>query len=228
MGKGAVDETLPNFGGVYAGDGSNEGVRDIVEKSDLVLVIGAIKSDFNTAGFTYHTSTLNSIDFHSLMVKVKYSEYHGVRMNGVLKKVAKQMPSFKSHSVPKPIQAPEDSFTSSDQTITHQKFWPHLTNWVREKDIIVTETGTSGYGIWDVRFKKRTQAISQILWGSIGYAFGAFQGAALAAKEMGNHRTILFTGRVNLTLLTARADADQVTDPSSSPHKSYQPSSDTS
>lgn len=46
MGKGAVDESLPNYGGVYAGDGSNAGVREIVESSDLVLSIGAIKSDF--------------------------------------------------------------------------------------------------------------------------------------------------------------------------------------
>lgn len=44
MGKGAVDETLPSYGGVYAGDGSNEGVRERVESSDLVLSIGAIKS----------------------------------------------------------------------------------------------------------------------------------------------------------------------------------------
>ena len=44
MGKGAVDETLPSYGGVYAGDGSNAGVKERVESSDLVLSIGAIKS----------------------------------------------------------------------------------------------------------------------------------------------------------------------------------------
>jgi pyruvate decarboxylase len=48
MGKGAVDETLHNYGGVYAGDGSNAGVKDRVESADLVLSIGAIQSDFNT------------------------------------------------------------------------------------------------------------------------------------------------------------------------------------
>lgn len=194
MGKGAVDESLPNYGGVYAGDGSNDGVREIVESSDLVLSIGAIKSDFNTAGFTYKTSTLNSIDFHSFMVKVKYSEYNGVRMHGVLRKITAQLPKFDTQKLPAAPE-PVGSFDDPDQTITHKKFWPHLTNWVRENDIIVTETGTSGYGIWEVRFKKHTHAISQILWGSIGYATGSTQGAALAAKEIGNRRTILFTGK---------------------------------
>lgn len=34
----------------------------------------------------------------------------------------------------------------------------------------------------------------QVLWGSIGYSVGACQGAALAAKETGNRRTILLVG----------------------------------
>jgi pyruvate decarboxylase len=102
MGKGAVDETLPNYGGVYAGDGSNAGVRERVEASDLVLSIGAIKSDFNTAGFTYRISQLNTIDFHSYHCKVRYSEYPGVRMNGVLKKVTEKMGKLSVESGPSP------------------------------------------------------------------------------------------------------------------------------
>jgi pyruvate decarboxylase len=44
MGKGAVTETHPNYGGVYAGDGSHPTqVKDIVEASDLILTIGALK-----------------------------------------------------------------------------------------------------------------------------------------------------------------------------------------
>lgn len=128
------------------------------------------------------------------MVKVKYSEYNGLRMHGVLRKVAQQLPKFDAQQIPKTITRGAEDFAAQDQTITHQKFWPHLTDWVRENDVIITETGTSGYGIWEVRFKPNTNAISQILWGSIGYAFGASQGAALAAKEIGGRRTILFTG----------------------------------
>jgi pyruvate decarboxylase len=48
MGKSAVNETHANYGGVYAGDGSQLDVKERVELSDLILTIGAIKSDFNT------------------------------------------------------------------------------------------------------------------------------------------------------------------------------------
>ena len=87
--------------------GSQPDVKELVESSDLILTIGAIKvsltsipskarvdikqSDFNTAGFSYKTSQLNTIDFHSTHIVVRYSEYPGVHMRGVLRKVIQQI-----------------------------------------------------------------------------------------------------------------------------------------
>lgn len=48
MGKSAVNESHSNYGGVYAGEGSLPDVKERVEAADLILTIGAIKSDFNT------------------------------------------------------------------------------------------------------------------------------------------------------------------------------------
>lgn len=195
MGKGAINETLPNYGGVYAGDGSNAGVRERVESSDLVLSIGAIKSDFNTAGFTYRISQLNTIDFHSYGIKVRYSEYPGVRMNGVLKKITEKLGKLSIESGPNPNnEIPHEEIQSPEPTITQAWFWPRLGQWLQKGDVVITETGTANFGIWETRFPADVTAISQVLWGSIGYATGSCQGAALAAKESGIKRTILFTG----------------------------------
>lgn len=44
MGKGAVNEEHPTYGGVYAGAGSSPPqAQEIVESSDLILTIGALK-----------------------------------------------------------------------------------------------------------------------------------------------------------------------------------------
>ncbi|KAL8726903.1 MAG: hypothetical protein Q9166_006392 [cf. Caloplaca sp. 2 TL-2023] len=196
MGKGAVNESLPNYGGVYAGDGSNEGVRERVESSDLILSIGAIKSDFNTAGFTYRISQLSTIDFHSNYIRVKYSEYPGVRMQGVLKKVVAKMGNLSIQPGPQASNeiAHEDKKMSNNEVISHDWLWPRVGQWLEPNDIVITETGTANFGIWETKFPKGVLALSQVLWGSIGYSVGACQGAALAAKEMGNRRTVLFVG----------------------------------
>ncbi|POR36898.1 Pyruvate decarboxylase [Tolypocladium paradoxum] len=197
MGKGAVNEQLPNYGGVYAGEGSHPPqVRDIVESSDLILTIGALKSDFNTAGFSYRTSQLHTIDFHSDHCIVRYSTYPGVRMKGVLRKIIdkvdpEELAAQASPAVENEVQKNFDNST----TITQAWFWPRVGEFLIDNDIVVTETGTANFGIWDTKFPKGVTALSQVLWGSIGWSVGACQGAALAARDAGgNRRTILFVG----------------------------------
>ena len=196
MGKSAVNETLPNFGGVYAGSGSNEAVVKRVESSDLVLNIGSVKSDFNTGGFNYKVSQLSTIDFHSEYIQVKYSQYPGLRMKGVLKKVTARLGKLNVEPGPKvpDFTATGDHAASGDLPIKHDWLWPRLGHFLKPDDVLVTETGTSEFGVFDTKFPKGVTQIGQILWGSIGYSVGACQGAALAAKESGSRRTVHFVG----------------------------------
>ena len=69
-------------------------------------------------------------------------------------------------------------------------------------DIILTETGTSSFGLTNVPLPPRATYIAQILWGSIGWSVGATLGAALAAKEAKEERrTVLFVGDGSLQLV---------------------------
>ncbi|OLN94353.1 Pyruvate decarboxylase [Colletotrichum chlorophyti] len=179
MGKGAVNETHPNYGGVYAGSASHP------------------ESDFNTAGFSYRTSQLNTIDFHSTHTRVRYSEYPGVTMRGVLRKIIERVDLSQLSIMPAPNVANEMPRKEDDisQTITQAYLWPRVGNYLRENDIVVTETGTANFGIWDTKFPAGVTALSQVFWGSIGWSVGAAQGAALAAKDKGDdRRIILFVG----------------------------------
>lgn len=196
MGKGAVDETHPCYGGVYAGSGSNADVAARVEASDLVLSIGSLKSDFNTSGFSYRTSQMNTIDFHSTHCTVRYSEYPGVTMRGVLKKVTEKVDLKKLNVQGSPtVQNEVKKNYEGSETITQAWFWPRVGEYLKEGDVVVTETGTSNFGIWETRFPPKVNGITQIFWGSIGWSVGAAQGAALGVRDMGqDRRTILFVG----------------------------------
>lgn len=195
MGKSAVDETHPNFGGVYAGEASEPAVKEQVEASDLILSVGALKSDFNTAGFSYRTSQLNTIDLHSTHTVVRYSEYPGVRMRGVLRKVTERLDLSKLSVTPvRPAHVPAPS-GDADDAVTQAWLWPRVGRFLREKDILVTETGTANFGVIGTRLPSGVTSLSQVLWGSIGWSVGACQGAALAAKDAGDdRRTVLFVG----------------------------------
>lgn len=199
MGKGAVDEDLPNFCGVYAGAGSHPDVAQALESSDLVITIGTIQSDLNTAGFTYQFSKLNTIDIEYDCVAVGYAKFEKVFFKSFIPRLESALDISRlspgAFSIPKispstPIDTEEQS-----NLITHAYLWPHLSTFLRSGDIIITEAGTSFVGIWETLLPKSVTLINQILWSSIGYGVGATQGAALYAKEQAqNQRVICFEG----------------------------------
>lgn len=216
MGKSAVSEEHTNYGGVYAGAGSQPAsVKEIVESSDLILSIGTLhvclacrllicpldanltwQSDFNTAGFSYRTSKLRVIELHSDHCVIHYSTYPGARMKGVLHRLVDGLDPSKISVTHVP--AVKNAVSENDDgtpTITQAWFWPRVGDFFTKDDIVVTETGTANFGIWSSKFPVGVTALSQVLWGSIGWSVGAAQGACLAAKDMEeNRRTILFVG----------------------------------
>lgn len=197
MGKGAVDEDLPNFVGVYAGAGSHEDVGFALESSDLVITIGTIQSDLNTAGFTYQFSKLNTIDIEYDCVAVGYAKFEKVYFKSFVPRLERELDPSKlapeALSVPK--IAPPTPIDEDSDMITHGYLWPRLSTFLRAGDVLVTEAGTSFVGAWETRLPRNVTLINQILWSSIGYGVGAAQGAALATKEAGkNQRVVCFEG----------------------------------
>jgi pyruvate decarboxylase len=214
MGKGAINEQSANYCGIYAGGVTRPDLKERVESADLVLTIGSVKSDFNTAGFTYRVSQLATIDLHSTMIKVKYSEFPGVQMHGVLRQLAARIRAEKlPHVTPGPHPPKLAHARDASPTITHAWMWPQLGAWLRPDDVVVTETGTANFGVLDTRFPAGVRAVNQYLWGSIGYATPAAQGAALAVRDGEGHhhygggghadkgRTVLWTGDGSLQLV---------------------------
>lgn len=84
MAKATMDENHANYGGCYIGENSFTGVRDLVEKADLVFSIGGLQSDFNTGSFTYHLDTTNVVDMHSTHISIGYANYPGLSFRDVL------------------------------------------------------------------------------------------------------------------------------------------------
>jgi pyruvate decarboxylase len=87
--------------------------------------------------------------------------------------------------------------------IKHDWLWSRMGGWFNDSDIILTETGTSSFGLTNVPLPPKATYIAQILWGSIGWSVGATLGAALAAKESKEERrTVLFVGDGSLQLVS--------------------------
>ncbi|KAJ7111372.1 thiamine diphosphate-binding protein [Mycena epipterygia] len=201
MGKTTVAETYERYGGIYMGSISHPDVKEKVESAKLILSIGSVKSDFNTGNFTYSIPTSRTIEFHSDHTKVQHGVFPAIGMKQLLPHLTARLepcgPAARKIPVPDfKAVVPEENH----EIITHSWLWPRMSKFLRPKDVIVAETGTSNFGILEVPLPEDTKFLSQILWGSIGWTVGSTVGAAFAARELGLNRTILFIGDGSLQL----------------------------
>jgi pyruvate decarboxylase len=189
MGKGLVPEDLPNYRGCYAGTITIEGIKKEVEKADLIIELGSIKSDFNTGGFTYKLDQGKTISLHSFGTTVFFANYDKVGMSEFLPLLTNALPkaprnfNLGERSYPDPIE--------SGTEITHNYLWNKITDYIEPRSVIVSETGTSEFAQFNLKAPKDTSYIAQVLWGSIGYSVGSAVGAAFADRS---RRVWLFVG----------------------------------
>jgi pyruvate decarboxylase len=201
MGKTAVDENEKRYGGIYIGSLTHPDIKEKVEKAALIIFIGGLGSDMNTGNFSYNIPTERLVELHSNYTKVQYARFDEIGMKNLLPKLTEKLQHFHSKAVQIQVpafikQLPEEN----SAIISHLWFWPRLSYFFKSKDVIVTETGTSNFGILDVPLPAGAILINQILWGSIGWSVGSCLGAALAARDLGLPRVILFVGDGSLQL----------------------------
>ncbi|BGP57327.1 hypothetical protein JCM8202_002704 [Rhodotorula sphaerocarpa] len=213
MGRSAIDEDPANgFGGVYVGAVTDPKVKAIVEKTDLAFMVGSLKSDFNTGEFSYEFEQQNIIELHSDHTIVQYATYPEVSFHQLLPALTKVLERKADVSEPPKnlglnVSVPDGP---KDRMVSQAAFWPLVGNFLREDDIVVAETGTSSFGMIGTPLPKGATFVSQVLWGSIGWAGGSTLGALLAAQESEKpRRVLLFTGEGSLQL-TAQEVATMV------------------
>jgi pyruvate decarboxylase len=202
MGKTAISENYERYGGIYIGSITHPDIKEKIENAKLILSIGALKSDFNTGNFTYSIPVSNTIELHSDHTNVQYATFPAIGMKQLLPKLTKLLSSYRSCALNIPVPPYELVVPTEpgNEKITHNWFWPKVAKFFKPKDIIVSETGTSNFGLLDVPFPHQSVFVSQILWGSIGWATGSALGAAIAGRDLGLGRVILFIGDGSIQL----------------------------
>ncbi|MEH2299815.1 MAG: alpha-keto acid decarboxylase family protein [Nostoc sp.] len=198
MGKGLLEETHPQFIGIYNGAASEEYVRKRIEEADCVLSIGALMTDFNTGKFSAKLDPSRTIEVHGQYLKIKDALYDNVAMRDVLSALSKRLQHHDAQTLDfkSAMENLDTGFTTPfqpnvDATITQRRFWYRLAHFLKEDDIIVAETGTCLFGASIVPLPKGTTFVGQVLWGSIGYSVGSLLGSGVAAPQ---RRSILLVG----------------------------------
>ncbi|KIX96308.1 uncharacterized protein Z520_08086 [Fonsecaea multimorphosa CBS 102226] len=222
FGKGIVNETYPNFYGIYAGIAGNEIYMPWARGCDLVIKLGPLESDVNTFGFSTIPDPKSAIVFHRDHVEIGGTKYHNLHIKSLLRKILSKLEKNKlpKYSPSMDLGHPELQLMAlppadEDELIDQATFWRRISKFFRSGDIVMVETGTPSIGSRDMFLPAHTSLINSSIWLSIGYMLPAAQGAALAQREMiaegkrPDGRTILIEGDGSLQM-TAQSISDMI------------------
>ena len=210
MGKGGVDETHPLVVGVYSGASSDDGVRRMVERSDLVLELGVDINDITTGAFTLGVADERRIAVDHTGLRVGFRDFPGVGLDDLLDGLEARPPP--RGAPPKRLPSAWARGDDGDRRITSDLVAARLDAFLRPADILVSDVGVGAHLAMDVRLKRARQFHIERLYVGMGFAVPAAIGARLA-RGRGRPVVLVGDGSFQMTGMDLSTAVSQGLDP---------------
>jgi alpha-keto-acid decarboxylase len=192
-GKSLVDESAPDFLGIYAGAASAEPVRRAIEDAPVLVTAGVVFTDMVSGFFSQRIDPTRTIDVGVQQSTVGNHVFAPVDMEAALDALTSILtrrgitsPAVASTSDDLPAEMPD-----RDQPLSQKVLWDRFCHALTPGNVVLADQGTSFYGMATHRLPRGVTFIGQPLWGSIGYTLPATLGAGLAHRD---RRPVLLIG----------------------------------
>ncbi len=190
LGKSAIPEDESLYMGIYAGALGEEDVKDYIESSDCIIMIGVYLTDLNLGIYTSYLDPEKLIYIVNERFALGGHEYILPGFD-LLDQLAKaNLRWHKPGHIPysqKLERFPDDS--CSDEKITVTRLFQILNSFLDEKNILLADPGDALFG--SIEICPNCHFISPAYYASLGYAIPASIGAQLARPDL---RPIVLAG----------------------------------
>lgn len=185
LGKSVLGEQHPLYLGIYEGAMGRDDVRQYVEGSDCVILLGAFMTDINLGVYTARLDLARSIYATSEKLSIGYHGYENVRFKDFICGLTKlRFRSRKPGRLPRP--APPDQYKTrpGEAPLTVKRLFERLNRFLTETTVVVADVGDALFGATDLYIRHRTEFISPAYYTSMGFGVPASIGAQLANPRL--------------------------------------------
>jgi indolepyruvate decarboxylase len=192
-GKSMVDESSPNFLGIYAGASSAEPVRRAIEQAPVLVTAGVMFTDMISGFFTQRIDTDRTIDVGVNQSSVAGKVFAPLDMDTALRALTDVLTrrAVTSAAAPSTPETVSRQPPGPEEALTQEMVWDRVSEGLTPGNIVLADQGTAFYGMADHRLPAGATFIGQPLWASIGYTLPAALGAGCACPE---RRPVLLIG----------------------------------
>ncbi len=185
LGKSVIGEHHPFFLGIYEGAMGREDVRQYVETSDCLILLGAFMTDINLGVYTARLDPARSIYATSEKLSIRYHTYEEVRfkdfVRGLITARLRRRPLGK---IPRPPQTNHFKSRTGKNKLTVKSLFGRLNAFLSDDTVVVADVGDALFGATDLFIRHRTEFLGPAYYTSMGFAVPASVGVQLAEPKL--------------------------------------------
>jgi pyruvate decarboxylase len=192
--KSFFPEDHPQFAGIYWGEVSAPGAREIVDWSDSVVCIGTVFNDYSTVGWTAMPSGPGVLTADINRVHLGEHNFSGIHLRDFLAALARRVEKRDSTVVEyrriRSESAPEIR-ANPDEKLMRTEIFRQIRPLVTSDTTVIAETGDSWFNGMKLKLPTGARFEVEMQWGHIGWSVPAAFGYAMGAP---NRRVIALIG----------------------------------
>jgi TPP-dependent 2-oxoacid decarboxylase len=187
-----IGERHPFYLGIYEGAMGRDDVRQYVESSDCVIMLGAFMTDINLGVYTARLDQARSIYATSEKLSIRYRTYENVLftdfVNGLLRLPLRRRARLR---IPHPAEVTRFDSKPRAVALTVKRLFQRLNASLKPDTVVIADVGDAMFGAADLFLPERTDFLGPAYYASMGFAVPAAIGAQLGNPK---YRPLVLVG----------------------------------
>jgi indolepyruvate decarboxylase len=182
-GKSVFPESDPAYLGIYEGAMGRDSVRDYVEKSDCLVLLGAQMTDMNLGVYTARIDRRYAIYAASDRIAIGHHSFDGVGMADFVAGLAAH--PWLPRDVP-PFEHPEHPglFNPAERAMTVEALFRQINAFLEDDMVVIADTGDALFGAEDLYIHNSVHFLAPAYYCSLGFAVPAALGVKAAKPDL--------------------------------------------
>ncbi len=185
LSKSVVRETHPLYVGIYGGGMGRPEVRDFVEDSDCVIMLGAIINDVDSSTCMDNLDLGRMIGATTEQVRIRFHNYQGILLEDYLRALTQVNLAHETRPLPPPVDPIYKPWEAKANTpITTRRLFQKVNSVLDDDMAIIADPGDSLFGAADLVSRRQTEFVSPAFYTTMGFAVPGSIGVQLANPRL--------------------------------------------
>lgn len=190
LGKSIIDESHPQYLGVYMGKIGNNEISDYIEESDCTIILGALMTDMNMG--TAQLDVSRTIYATADQFCIKHHSYKDIDFKEFINRLAEELKPYKKEKlVDIKHKNISDFAIQPENPLKTQRFFERLNKFISEDSLVICDVGDCLFGSAAFKLPKNSYYLGPAYYTSMGYAIPATIGALVKNPDL---RPIVIVG----------------------------------